>query len=157
MLVTVPQTDFYGFDHVAFDDQFIPFEQCRDLCLRMCQCSAFSYRFDGNGFCYPKGLLFNGYTSPNLPGSIYLKVPRDFNVSAPWVVAKSAAGLACSPNDTVMTVSPDVCGKSPRNCGKWSYLFAFASVLGALDVLFIATGWWFLCSKQSIPSALEAG
>ncbi|KAL5228633.1 hypothetical protein ABZP36_016898 [Zizania latifolia] len=157
MFVTVPQTDFYVFDHVAFDNQFIPFEQCRDLCLRMCQCSAFSYRLDGNGFCYPKGLLFNGYTSPNLPGSIYLKVPRDFNVSAQRVVVESAAGLACSPNDTVVTVSPDVCRMSPRNYGKWAYLFAFAGVLVVLDLLFIVMGWWSLSSKQSIPSALEAG
>ncbi|KAL5228832.1 hypothetical protein ABZP36_017097 [Zizania latifolia] len=153
--VMVPQTDFYGFD-VAFN-QSVTFEQCRDQCLRMCQCSAFSYRLDGNGKCYPKGLLFNGYTSPNFPGSIYLKVPLDFNVSAPRVAAASAAGLFCRPNDTVVKVSANVYGKVPRNSAKWGYLFAFAGVLGVLDLLFIATGWWFLSSKQSIPSALEAG
>jgi serine/threonine protein kinase len=36
-------------------------------------------------------------------------------------------------------------------------LFAFAGVLGVLDLLFIATGWWFLSGKQSTPSSLEAG
>ncbi|KAL5229188.1 hypothetical protein ABZP36_017453 [Zizania latifolia] len=155
MFVRVPQTDFYGFD-IAYNKS-VTFEQCRDLCLQMCQCSAFSYRLDGNGFCYSKGLLFNGYTSPNFPGSIYLKVPRDFNVSAPLVATASATGLTCSHNVTVKTVNPDVYGKAPRNSGKWAYLFAFTGVLGVLDLLFIATGWWFLSSKQSIPSALEAG
>ncbi|KAG8055917.1 hypothetical protein GUJ93_ZPchr0001g29362 [Zizania palustris] len=153
--VKVPKTDFYGFD-LAFNVSFT-FKQCRDLCLRMCECSAFSYRLNGIGKCYPKYMLFNGYTSPNLHGSIYLKVPREFNESAPRVVADSATSLVCSHNVTVLKVAPDVYGKAPRNSGKWAYLFAFAGVLGVLDLLFIATGWWFLSSKQSIPSALEAG
>ncbi|KAL5227128.1 hypothetical protein ABZP36_015393 [Zizania latifolia] len=139
--VRVPQTDFYGFD-IAYNKS-VTFEQCRDLCLRMCQCSAFSYRLDGVGICYLKGLLFNGYTSPNICGSIYLKVPLNIDISAPRV-----AGLVCRHN---------VYGTTPRNSWKWTYLFAFAGVLGIVDLLFIVTGWWFLSSKQSIPSALESG
>ncbi|KAL5226968.1 hypothetical protein ABZP36_015233 [Zizania latifolia] len=154
--IKLPQADFYGFD-LAYNES-VTFKQCMDLCLRVCECSAFSYRLNGIGKCYPKYMLFNGYVSPNFLGrSIYLKVPREFNESAPRVIADSAATLACSHNVTIVKVSPDVYGKATRNSGKWAYLFAFAGVLGVLDLLFIATGWWFLSSKQSIPSAQEAG
>uniref|UniRef100_A0A0D9V3Y7 non-specific serine/threonine protein kinase n=1 Tax=Leersia perrieri TaxID=77586 RepID=A0A0D9V3Y7_9ORYZ len=153
--VVVPQTDFYGYDLMF--NQSMTFNVCRQQCLDDCQCVAFSYRFDGVGRCYTKGMLFNGYRSANFPGNIYLKVPLDFNESLPSVTAESAVGLVCDPNVTVVTVSADVYGITPRSTGKWTYLFVFAGVLGVVDLLFIATGWWFLSSKQSIPSSLEAG
>uniref|UniRef100_A0A0D3ESB0 Receptor-like serine/threonine-protein kinase n=1 Tax=Oryza barthii TaxID=65489 RepID=A0A0D3ESB0_9ORYZ len=154
--VVVPQTDFYGYD-LMFNGSSITFELCRNQCLSDCQCVAFSYRFDGVGRCFTKGRLFNGYTSANFPGNIYLKVPIDFDESSPLVSARSAAGLTCNPNVSIVTVPAAVYGMAPRNSGKWTYLFVFAGVLGVLDLLFIATGWWFLSSKQSIPSSLEAG
>ncbi|KAG8055919.1 hypothetical protein GUJ93_ZPchr0001g30855 [Zizania palustris] len=158
--VKVPKTDFYGFD-VGYSES-VTFEQCRYLCLENCPCAAFTYRLDGGGKCYQKGRLFNGYTSPKYRVSIYLKVPPYFNVSAPLIAAASAAGLTCSNNSQrhrqdLEPTNTYVYGKAPRNSGKWAYLFAFAGVLGVLDLLFIATGWWFLSSKQSIPSAMEAG
>uniref|UniRef100_J3L2Q8 Receptor-like serine/threonine-protein kinase n=1 Tax=Oryza brachyantha TaxID=4533 RepID=J3L2Q8_ORYBR len=156
MSFKVAQTDFYGYD-LKFN-MSMTFEICREQCLLDCQCVAFSYRLDGAGRCYTKGMLFNGYTSANFPGSIYLKVPLDINASALRVSAQSAAaGLACSPVVPVLTVSAAVYGMPARNSWKWTYFFAFAGVLGVLDLLFIATGWWFLSSKQSIPSSLEAG
>ncbi|BAB84503.1 S-receptor kinase PK3 precursor-like [Oryza sativa Japonica Group] len=153
--IEVAQTDFFGFD-LGYTES-ITFKQCRDQCMNNCQCTAFSYRLDGRGKCYPKGTLFNGFTSANFPGSIYLKVPLDFNASSPRVSAQRAAGLACGANVTVVTVSADVYGMAPGSNGQWTYFFVFAGVLGVLDILFIATGWWFLSSKQSIPSSLQAG
>ncbi|RCV26675.1 hypothetical protein SETIT_5G265000v2 [Setaria italica] len=153
--VRVPQTDFYGYD-LGYNSS-VTFEHCKKLCLEMCLCTAFSYRLTGIGVCYPKGTLFNGYTSPNFPGSIYIKLPIDFDTSAQSVSARSSEGLACNPNGPkIVQGSPDTF-RRPRNNTKWSYLYAFATVLGVLDVIFIATSWWFLSSKQSIPSSLEAG
>ncbi|CAO1945474.1 unnamed protein product [Urochloa humidicola] len=155
--VKVAQTDFYGYD-LGFNNS-VTFEHCKKLCLEMCSCAAFSYRLTGTGVCYPKGTLFNGYTSPNFPGSIYIKLPVDFDTSAQPVSARSSEGLACNlngPEIVQLQESADTF-KRPRNDTKWSYLFAFATVLGVLDIIFIATSWWFLSSKQSIPSSLEAG
>ncbi|PUZ55430.1 hypothetical protein GQ55_5G211200 [Panicum hallii var. hallii] len=153
--VKVAQTDFYGYD-LGYNSS-VTFEHCKKLCLEMCSCSAFSYRLTGTGVCYPKGTLFNGYTSPNFPGSIYIKLPIDFDASAQPVAAHSSQGLACNPDGPeIIQGSPDTF-RRPRNNAKWSYLFAFATVLGVVDVIFIATSWWFLSSKQSIPSSLEAG
>ncbi|KAJ1284704.1 hypothetical protein BS78_03G225600 [Paspalum vaginatum] len=154
--VAVPYTDFYGYD--AGYNSSVTFEDCKKLCLEMCSCVAFSYRLQGYGVCYPKDELFNGYTSPNFPGTIYLKVPIDFDAAAPSVSARSSKGLACNPRGPDVVQGPADTFPTPRNSStKWSYLFAFATALGVLDIIFIATSWWFLSSKQSIPSSLEAG
>ncbi|CAD6237543.1 unnamed protein product [Miscanthus lutarioriparius] len=155
--VEVPHTDFYGYD-VGYNASSDTFEHCKKLCLEMCSCAAFSYRpFEGGGVCYLKGFLYNGYTSPNFNGNIYLKVPIGFDASAQSVSARSSEGLACNPDGPeIVQGTPDTF-RASRNNAKWSYLFAFAGVLGVLDIIFIATSWWFLSSKQSIPSSLEAG
>jgi hypothetical protein len=156
--VKMPHTDFYGYD-LGYNTS-VTFHYCKKLCLEMCLCSAFSYRLDGQGQCFPKSVLFNGYTSTAFPGSLYLKVPFDFNVSVPPVSRRSTAGLACDPNAPPQIApggSPSETFATPRNGTKWSYFFAFAGVLGVLDLLFIATGWRLLSSQQSIPSSLEAG
>jgi hypothetical protein len=105
-------------------------------------------------------MLFNGYTSSSFPGTIYLKVPIDFNASAPLIQAArrtTVAGIACNPNVTTILLQGSS-GAFPRhgNDAKWVYLFAFAGALGVVDLIFILTGCWFLSSKQSIPSSLEA-
>nr|CAB3477878.1 unnamed protein product [Digitaria exilis] len=50
------------------------------------------------------------------------------------------------------------CKPMSGNGTKWTYLFAFAGVLGLVDLIFIVTGCWFLSShQQSIPSSLQPG
>uniref|UniRef100_M8C0P3 Receptor-like serine/threonine-protein kinase n=1 Tax=Aegilops tauschii TaxID=37682 RepID=M8C0P3_AEGTA len=98
--VKVAHTDFYGYD-LGFN-QSVTFQYCKSICLNTCSCIAFSYRTDGQGRCYPKGLLFNGYTSPAFPGSIYLKVPRGLNASAPT----PSAGLDCNHNGSGAAIVP---------------------------------------------------
>ncbi|CAL4974813.1 unnamed protein product [Urochloa decumbens] len=75
--VELQHTDFYGYD-LGYNSS-VSFEYCKKLCMEMCSCTAFSYRLTGTGVCYPKGSLFNGYTSPNFRGSIYIKVPYNFD------------------------------------------------------------------------------
>nr|TKW15971.1 hypothetical protein SEVIR_5G268000v2 [Setaria viridis] len=148
--VELQHTDFYGYD-LGYNSS-VTFERCKKMCLEMCSCAAFSYRLAGTGVCYPKGMLFNGYTSPDFPGSIHLKVPYNFDTSATSVYARSTAGLACNPK-----IVPDPVVFVGSQDNKWPYLFAFAGVLGVLDLLFIAIAWWFLRGKQRTPSSLDAG
>ncbi|KAK3165032.1 hypothetical protein QOZ80_1AG0028050 [Eleusine coracana subsp. coracana] len=156
--VRMPHTDFYGFDLGYI--QSVTFEQCAKTCSDNCLCAAFSYRVDGRGLCFPKFRLFNGFRSSSFFGNIYLKVPIDLNISAPAVIERSSVGLeACDSKAPriVLAGSPDTLFATPRNDMKWSYFFVFVGILGLLDLLFIVTGWWFLSSKHSIPSSLEAG
>ncbi|KAF6985839.1 hypothetical protein CFC21_003659 [Triticum aestivum] len=154
--VKVAYTDFYGYD-LGFN-QSVTFQYCKSICLNTCSCIAFSYRTDGQGRCYPKGLLFNGYTSPAFPGSIYLKVPGDLNATAPT----PSAGLDCNHNGSgAAIVSPYAYTYGvPSGHTSWSYVFAFAAALGFLELLLflVAMAWWFLSGHESIPfpSSLEA-
>ncbi|CAO2183317.1 unnamed protein product [Urochloa humidicola] len=147
--VELQHTDFYGYD-LGYNSS-VSFDHCKKLCMEMCSCTAFAYRLTGTGVCFPKGTLFNGYMSPNFPGSIYIKIPNNFDTLAASFYARSTAGLACNSSDPV-----PVALAGPQD-NKWPYLFGFAGVLGVLDLLFIVIGWWFLSGKQSTPGSLEAG
>ncbi|CAO2204317.1 unnamed protein product [Urochloa humidicola] len=158
--VKMPHTDFYGYDLWFY--QSVTFEYCKKVCLEMCLCVGFSYKLEGQGACYPKSVLFNGFTSSAFVGDIYLKLPMDFNASVaahPATARRTTTitGLACNPDGPEIIQGSSGTFGTHGNDAKWSYLFAFAGVLGILDVIFIATSWWFLSSKQSIPSSLEAG
>ncbi|KAM3412116.1 hypothetical protein ACQJBY_003663 [Aegilops geniculata] len=152
--VKVASTDFYGYD-VGYNSS-VTFEYCKSICLRMCSCAAFAYKKDGTGQCYPKGVLFNGYTSPTAPGNIYLKVPSDLNAEAP----PPSMALDCTLNGSDAAIDPptyvDTYG-ALRSGPNLSYLFWFAAVLGFLELLFAATAWWFMSGQESMPSSLEAG
>ncbi|KAF6997089.1 hypothetical protein CFC21_013344 [Triticum aestivum] len=152
--VKVASTDFYGYD-VGYNSS-VTFEYCKSLCLSMCSCAAFAYKKDGTGQCYPKGVLFNGYTSPTAPGNIYLKVPSDLNAEAP----PPSMALDCTLNGSDAAIDPptyvDTYG-ALRSGPNLSYLFWFAAVLGFLELLFAATAWWFMSGQESMPSSLEAG
>ncbi|KAF8675764.1 hypothetical protein HU200_047249 [Digitaria exilis] len=157
--VKMPHTDFYGYDLWFY--QSVTFEFCKKICLEMCLCAGFSYKFQGQGDCYLKSVLFNGYTSSSFPGTIYVKVPIDFDASPAHLGTarrSTAGGLACNPNDTVTIQGSPAMFRRSGNGTKWTYLFAFAGVLGLVDLIFIVTGCWFLSShQQSIPSSLEPG
>ena len=40
---------------------------------------------------------------------------------------------------------------------RWVYLYSFVSVIGAMEVLFIVSGWWFLFRAHNVPSSVEDG
>uniref|UniRef100_R7W6I7 non-specific serine/threonine protein kinase n=1 Tax=Aegilops tauschii TaxID=37682 RepID=R7W6I7_AEGTA len=153
--VKVASTDFYGYD-VGYNIS-VTFDYCKSICLSMCSCAAFAYKKDGTGQCYPKGVLFNGYTSPTAPGNMYLKVPTDLlNDEAP----SPSMVLDCNLNGSDAAIDPptyvDTYG-ALRSGPNLSYLFWFAAVLGFLELLFAATAWWFMSGQESMPSSLEAG
>ncbi|XP_037442101.1 putative receptor protein kinase ZmPK1 [Triticum dicoccoides] len=149
--VKVAHTDFYGYD-LGFN-QSVTFQYCKSICLSMCSCAAFQYRTDGKGGCYPKGILFNGYTSPTPQGTIYLKLPSDLTAPA----TPPPAVLDCDRNAAIVPPTYADTYGTPSSGPNLSYLFWFAAVLGFLEALFIATAWWFLSGQESMPSSLVAG
>ncbi|KAI5019824.1 hypothetical protein ZWY2020_044712 [Hordeum vulgare] len=152
--VKVASTDFYGYD-IGYNKS-VSFEYCKSLCLSMCSCAAFAYKRNGYGECYLKRAMFNGYTSPTAPGNVYLKVSSDLNTSAP----PPSMVLDCNHNGSgAAVVQPTYANMygALSSGPNFSYLFWFAGVLGFLELLFIATTWWFLSGQESIPSSLEAG
>ncbi|XP_077222481.1 putative receptor protein kinase ZmPK1 [Tasmannia lanceolata] len=148
--IKLPQTDFYGFD-LNYTDQ-ISFETCRKICLEDCSCEAFGYRLTGTGVCYPKTALFNGYRSPNFPGSTYIKMPK--NVETSDYAIFQVSGLICKSSQAeVMVDYSNMFNSRPT----YVHLYWFASAAGLIEILFIASGWWYLFRKHEMPILVEEG
>ncbi|KAA8516373.1 hypothetical protein F0562_016666 [Nyssa sinensis] len=151
--VKLPQTDFYGFD-LNYSTS-ISIGACRDLCLGDCRCEAFSYRLTGQGLCFTKSALFNGYKSPNFPGAIYLKLPTRLQASEHTTL--NDLDLKCESNDVEIVVgSPSMYDTAGKRV-KWVYLYSFASAIGAIEILFIASGCWSLSRRTDVQAMVEDG
>ncbi|CAN1770105.1 Putative receptor protein kinase ZmPK1 [Linum perenne] len=156
--VKVPHVDFWGFD-LNFSQQ-ASMETCRDLCLYDCQCDAFSYRLNGEGSCYTKSMLFNGYQSIAFPGNIYLKLPVSFNVaeassSRPAIL--NGSDIICGNGGSNITIGSPSMYEIETKKVRWVYLYSFACSVGVIEILLIAIGWWFLHAMLKMPTSVEMG
>ncbi|KAK9193368.1 hypothetical protein WN944_004065 [Citrus x changshan-huyou] len=151
--VKVPKVDFYGFD-LNFSEH-VSKEACLKLCLDDFRCSGFSYRLTGERVCFTKSELFNGYKAPNFPGDMYLKLPVTVEALEPAIL--NGTNPACQSNKSdILVGSPSMYYRNTKRV-KWSYFYWFALAIGAIEVLFILSGWWLLFRRQGIPSSLEDG
>ncbi|OAY41375.1 putative receptor protein kinase ZmPK1 isoform X2 [Manihot esculenta] len=151
--VQVPQVDFYGFD--LNYSQSISRDSCLKLCLEDCRCAAFSYRVSGEGLCFTKSALFNGYKSPNFPGSIYMKLPASVGRFESAIL--NGTNPICKSNDSTLMMGSssmyDTIGKKV----KWAYLYWFASSIGVIEILFIVSVWWLALGIHDVPESLAEG
>ena len=151
--VELPLTDYYGFD--LNYSRSVSLEACRKICLEDCSCQGFAYRLTGEGNCYAKSSLYNGYKSSNFPGSLYLKLPIDVDTSAPAVL--NGSDPVCKSEEVEIVPSSSFAYGTANKKMRWVYLYSFASAIGAIEILFIVTGWWFLFRVQNVPSSAENG
>jgi Protein kinase domain/D-mannose binding lectin/S-locus glycoprotein domain/PAN-like domain len=149
--VKVPKVDFYGYD-LSFS-YGISFNDCKLICLQNCTCTGFSYRSNGEGICYPKGTLFNGYKTQTFQGSFYLRLPKKSNNS----ILETLSNLNCSNTRSEMVLGSQSTFQTSGNDPKWTYLYIFAAVLGALEMLLIGTGWWYLFKDTDLPQSVQEG
>ncbi|KAK1285017.1 putative receptor protein kinase ZmPK1 [Acorus calamus] len=148
--VEVPHTDFYGFDNDYRPN--VTFETCKNICLNDSGCQGFGYKLLGRGDCYPKGALFNGYTSPNFPGSFYLRIPG--TVKSSKFSTFQVSGLTCNATEGDTSTAGSLYMTNGRKA-IWVYFYGFVSAVGAIEFLFIASGWWFLFRKRDVPNEVE--
>ncbi|PSS32634.1 Receptor protein kinase [Actinidia chinensis var. chinensis] len=149
--VELLNTDFYGFD-LNFTRP-ISFNACRDICLMDCHCEAFNYRITGEGFCFAKSALFNGFHTTNFPGRIYLKLPG--NVKVPEQIFFNRSNSICSAEAEVEVGSTSLYDTKEKRA-RWVYLYSFATAIGVVEILFFAIGWLFFRS-HGLPDTVEAG
>ncbi|OEL34308.1 putative receptor protein kinase ZmPK1 [Dichanthelium oligosanthes] len=95
--VHLPNTNFYGLDLNVHRRVSLNF--CKNICLSDCNCNGFAY-FQGIGDCYPKAILLNGRSLKGI-GSMYLKLPKDFNVSESSIPRSQFFGPKYGPNCSV--------------------------------------------------------
>ncbi|KAJ4971783.1 hypothetical protein NE237_004882 [Protea cynaroides] len=149
----LPKTEFYSFDIIY--NVSISFETCMNLCLERCDCQAFAYDLTGTGTCYGKNVLFNGYSTPSLPGSVYLKLPISLETSEDS--APKGSDPICGSNRTVTPLGSSVMYDTESGTTKWVYLYSFALAIAAIELLFASSGWWFLFRKHGVPTSMEDG
>ncbi|KMT15485.1 hypothetical protein BVRB_3g058400 [Beta vulgaris subsp. vulgaris] len=149
--VEITHVDYYGYDFY----RNIPssYEDCRRLCLEDCRCQAFNYRLTGEAMCFLKNSLFNGFRSVDFPSSIYLRVPRS---NAKPVMAFNVSRIDCGSGQRKIVVLPNTYDtRNPRF--KWVYLYTLACVIGTLELILLAAGWWFLFRRHGLSSSMEDG
>ncbi|KAL8167909.1 hypothetical protein V2J09_009408 [Rumex salicifolius] len=152
--VEMQNTDYYGFDLNYTPG--INFEECKQLCLGDCRCLAFSYRQTGEAFCFTKSALFNGYSSPDFPASIYIRLPINLSYRSSFMLALlNLSDDKCS-SDSISLLKSATSG-TPSHHATWVYLYSFASALGVIEVLILACGWFLLFGKHGMPASLEDG
>ncbi|EEF32511.1 receptor protein kinase zmpk1, putative [Ricinus communis] len=151
--VEVSQVDFYGFD--LNYSQSISRDSCLKICLDDCRCAAFSYRLSGEGLCFTKSALFNGFRSPNFPGSIYLKLPASLANYGPAIA--NGTDLRCASTESILMLgSPSMYNNASRRV-KWAYLYWFAAAIGLIEVVFVAAAWWFLFRRRGVEDPAKEG
>ncbi|KAL2485184.1 G-type lectin S-receptor-like serine/threonine-protein kinase [Abeliophyllum distichum] len=146
------QTDYFGSD-LYYKPNFT-LEACRELC-RNSLCKGFTYRTWGNGHCYVKSDLFNGHMSPDYPGSVYIKLPRSLQVSKPSIF--HGTSTMCESREAEILVGSPSMYDIPRRTARWGYIYSFCGALGAIELLFVVLGWWFLFTKHGVPASVEDG
>ncbi|XP_058109426.1 putative receptor protein kinase ZmPK1 [Magnolia sinica] len=150
--VELPQTDFFGFD--LNYSTGISLESCKKICLDDCSCEAFQYRLEGDGRCWAKSALFNGRNSPNLYGTIYLKLPKSLETENSSQF--KGLELVCSLNESEVFVgSSDVYKESTGT--EYRLFLWFALSVGGIEILFIAAGWWYIFKEHGMQMLVEEG
>ncbi|KAH6806247.1 hypothetical protein C2S51_031078 [Perilla frutescens var. frutescens] len=149
----VPHTDFYGFDlNTTFP---VTLETCRDMCVQDFRCLAFSYRLLGQGFCFIKSAMLNGYAAPEFPASIYIKIPDSVEPSKPEIF--HASSQICGSDDEELLFGSSSMYDFNSKRVKWVYIYSFGAALGVIELVFVLLGWWFLFRKHGVPASVEAG
>uniref|UniRef100_A0A2N9FUZ8 Receptor-like serine/threonine-protein kinase n=1 Tax=Fagus sylvatica TaxID=28930 RepID=A0A2N9FUZ8_FAGSY len=141
---------FLGYDYGYFANY--TFDQCRDLCLKICGCNAFQYTYrwySGTADCYPKTLLLNGYHSPDFNGDFYLRLPKSKNSS--YAKPLEEFNLYCP---SKLADRPFV--ESYEN-GTVKFMFWFASGVAVFEIICILVVWCLLIITQKSSSLDKQG
>ncbi|KAJ8623732.1 hypothetical protein MRB53_032262 [Persea americana] len=150
--ITLPYTEFYGYDLNYTEN--LSLQQCMNICLKSCSCKAILYRGDGpkgNGQCYPKTQLLNGFHSPAFNGTVHIRVPINETLSDRDRVWLETTVLSCDPN---AHVELDRTYEQKQENSSLKYLLWFVAIIGGVELICIYMGWWYM-NKNNSQSAIE--
>ncbi|XP_040995962.1 putative receptor protein kinase ZmPK1 [Juglans microcarpa x Juglans regia] len=149
----LPRVEFFGYDYGYLPNY--TFDQCKNLCLQLCNCKAFQFTFsreDGFSKCYPKTMLLNGYRSPDFQGDLYLRLPENnFSSYANYV---QDFKLNCSSNGTVQQ------DRTYKRCQEnliVKFMLWFVCGVGGLEIICIFLVWCLLSRPQQASSVDKQG
>ncbi|GMN47718.1 hypothetical protein TIFTF001_016887 [Ficus carica] len=144
-------TNYYGYDLETLKFT-ISFEDCRNSCLTDTRCKGFLYATDGQGMCFPKSQLVNGFRTPDTQSDAYVKVTT---VSSPTVSAQ-ADELICSDTEILLT-NNDAKGENSDKNGYMRYLRWFVGSFGVIEVICFGFWWCFVFRKHVNEEMINMG
>ncbi|EOY07397.1 S-locus lectin protein kinase family protein, putative [Theobroma cacao] len=146
--------NFYGNDINIYSNKTL--DWCKKKCKEDCQCQAFNYRLTGEVKCHLKAALFNGCKSSTVKVSTYLKLPLNIEISE--YIILNDTNLTCSSRGYKVPVTGFSSTYMARGKKlRWVYLYCFASAVGVIEFIFLASGWWFLFRRHDVLVAVEEG
>ncbi|KAK8993116.1 hypothetical protein V6N11_033220 [Hibiscus sabdariffa] len=150
----IPHMNFFGYDIYTLTNNSLT--SCKKKCMENCQCVAFNYRLTGEGKCHLKFARLDGFRSPKLKVTTYLKVPLSVETSE--YIVLNGTELTCSsrvPKPLPEPFSSKYAAKAKRV--RWDYLYWFAATIGATEMIFVVSSLWFLFKKRDVPAVVEEG
>ncbi|KAJ9166287.1 hypothetical protein P3X46_021062 [Hevea brasiliensis] len=141
--------EFYGYDFGFYPNT--TFDECKNKCLQRCDCKGFQFKFIKHDhpsdipYCFAKTLLLNGQRSPNFEGDLYLKVPKERQLSDDWTVDEFNSFICNSTHNVI-----ELERKYVINHKAWSvkFLLWFAIGVGVFEILGIILVWALLLRNQ---------
>jgi hypothetical protein len=153
----ITSVELYGYDYEIMTNYTL--EQCKDLCLQLCNCKGiqFTYVKDGTGIpgtytCYPKMQLRNAYRIPYFNADLHLKLP----VNSSYTYTESMDDkykLSCSSNPKTVTLATSY--NKFREGRYIRFLLWFVGGMGGLEILCIFLMWFFFVRKKEKTSRTD--
>ncbi|XP_058221117.1 putative receptor protein kinase ZmPK1 [Rhododendron vialii] len=148
--VSMGYLELYGYEYDVFKNHTL--KSCKEKCLNSAICKGFLFKFEEGVYnCYAKSQLLNGKSSPNLLGTLYVKL----NVSVKDNSFKPSVKqiqLNCSGGDPVMLNRT----YETKGGSKFlEFLAWFAVGVGVVEMLCVFTLCFFVsrAPKDSGPGA----
>ncbi|CAK9144194.1 unnamed protein product [Ilex paraguariensis] len=150
---SVSEVELFGYEYNVFRNSSL--ENCKALCLQSSTCKGFLIKFeDGTYNCYAKTFLLNGKHSPNLLGTLYVKL----NVSRNQFFFSSEAVKEISLNCSGQwTVQLDRTYQRNNENKFLNYMVWFACAVAVVETLCIALVWCLLYRTQKDSGAATQG
>ncbi|VVA12027.1 PREDICTED: putative receptor kinase ZmPK1 [Prunus dulcis] len=136
----LPRVEYYGYDYSIYVNTTL--EKCKALCLELCNCPGFHYKFGGGHHnCYPKTQFRNGYRAPGFQGELYLKLPK--SILSSYNAATKESNMCSSK----LTSQLDRTYEKGKQNGSVKFMVKFASGLGGFEIVCIFVVWYFVARR----------
>eukprot|EP01018_Ginkgo_biloba_P012989 Gb_37082 [translate_table: standard] len=144
-LIPLQHTDYYGNDLDTYR-AYATFEQCQAICMNDCRCKGFAYRLDGMGKCFPKANLYNGFQSPAVANTLYIKVSTAFPYNSSHETLLTPLNLTCPPAkaNPAKPLKP----AKPNREGLWKIAEGVLAPIAIVEIACLSLGWWYLSKRH---------
>ncbi|KAH7850290.1 hypothetical protein Vadar_030513 [Vaccinium darrowii] len=129
--VSLSDMELYGYEYDVFKNQTL--ESCKEKCLKSAICKGFLFKNEDGAYnCYAKSQLLNGKTSPNLLGTLYVKLNVSQKEKNGFIPSVQQIQLNCSGKNPIVL---DRIYKTKSGSKFLEYLAWFAGGVGLLEML----------------------